>query len=99
MAHPRYALCANCVDVAVVGLFFRQMPIDESLGDVEYDSVGECSVHLHPPWIFVSPHANALRMPGLVLALRIPTRDIHIMHAAVVKRRTLGVVSLLWHMT
>src|ERR1035441_1848602 len=48
---------------AIVRLFLRQMPVDESLRDVEYHAVGEGAVGLPPPRIFVTPHAYALGMP------------------------------------
>ena len=55
-------------------------------------------MHLNPPRILVVPHANALRVPGLVFAVGVPAGDIDIMHAAIVKGRPFGIVSFHGHM-
>ena len=97
VAHAGDAFGADCVNVAVVRLFLGQVPVDKSLGDVEYHSIGKGAVGLHPPGIFVVPHANALSVPGFVFALRVPAGDVDVVHAAVMERRTFGIVAFQRH--
>src|SRR5690348_1357596 len=75
------------------------MAIDETLRNVEDNAICECAVRLYPPGILVAPHANALRVPGLVFTLGVPARDVHVMHAAVMKRRALGIMALERHVS
>lgn len=68
------------------------------MGDIEDDAVGESAVGLDLPRVFVVPHAEALRVPGLVFTMRVPARDVDVVHAAIVERRALGVASFEGHM-
>ena len=99
VAHARDALGADRVDVTIVRLIFSQVAVDESLGNIEDDAVGKSAVRLYPPRIFVSPHAEALRVPGLIFALRIPARDIDVVHSAIVEWRAFGIVAFERHVS
>ena len=70
-------------------LVFRQLPVHEALRDVEHHPALKRAVALQPPGVFVVPHAQALGVPRLELALGIPACNVHIVHAAVVEGGTL----------
>jgi hypothetical protein len=97
VGHAGDAFAADGVDVTVVRLILRKMAVDEALTDVEDDSVDESAVNLHPPGILVIPHGKALGVPGLVFASCVPTCDVDVVHAAIVKGRALGFMALEGH--
>ena len=48
----------------------------------------QMSRDLQPPRFGIIPHPDRLRMPCLILASGIPPGNVHIMHSAIMKRRT-----------
>ena len=75
-------------------LILRELPVNEALSDVVDDSVLKSAMNLHPPRVFPSPHAYTLGVPRLILAMGIPSGEVHIVHATIVERRSFGLMAL-----
>lgn len=94
MGHSGYPFGPDDIDVGIMGLLGRQLPVDMPLGDVEHYSVGECSVALQPPGVFICPHAHRLGVAGFEFGVCEPPGCIDIVHSTVVECGAFSLVSL-----
>ena len=94
MCHAAEALRADELYVGIMRLVLRELPVNEALSDVVDDTVLKSAMNLHPPRIFPSPHAYTLSVPRLILAMGIPSSEVHVVHTTIVERRPLGLMAL-----